>query len=223
MTIDLSETAPERTDRFAVLVDTRPDAKNNRRGLILRHPYWATMKGESDPPLYYADAVVKWADISAKSDEIVPFEAGKEYTDPVSQPTDGKDGISEYSGTWLASANRVRVGPEKIDTGWVVVVQERRDATLQPVRNLQWRLGYVALAATIIVLVLMALMWGGMIVVMDPTTRSPITRLLRRWAGLPTSSTVGTIGAPGTVGSSLPAAITARGTGTPTPGQGERG
>lgn len=227
MTIDLSEAIPDHTDRFAVLVDTRPDAKNNRRGLILRHPYWANMKGEGNPPLYYAEDVVKWADeAAAKGDETVPFETGKEYTDPVSMPNGDTPGTEEYSGTWLASAHRVRVGPDRMDTGWVIVVQERRDATLQPVRNLQWRLGYVGLAATIIVLALMALMWGGMIVVMDPTTRSPVTRLLRRWAGLPTGGTVGgTFGVPGTIGSSLPAAITSRGTGanTPTPAQGERG
>src|SRR6185312_244470 len=106
--------------------------------------------------------------------------------------------------------HRVRVGPGKTDTGWVVLVQERRDEALQPVRKLQWRLGYVALVATILVLGLVALMWGGMALVMDGTSRSPVTRLLRRWAGLPMGSTAGTFGTAG--GSSLPASGTARGT-----------
>jgi hypothetical protein len=216
MTLDLGEVVVDSTDRFAVLVDTRPDAKNGRRGLILRHPYWAGMKNESNPPLYYADDVVKWADEAraAPEGEVVPFEAGKEYTDPVSVPNGDTPGIREFTGTWLASVHRVRVGPERVDTGWVVLVQERREVTLEPVNHLEWRLGYAGMAATGIILALVTLMWAGMVVVMDPTTRSPVTRFLRRWAGLPTGttgSTFGTIGVGGTAGSSVAAAHTARG------------
>jgi hypothetical protein len=224
MTIDLSEAATQNTDRFAVLIDTRPDAKHHRRGLILRHPYWAKMKGVADPPLYYAEDVVKWADADAAADgNPVPFPAGEDYIDPVSMPNGDTPGIREYAGTWLASVHRVRVGPEKIDTGWVVLVQERRDEALQPVRDLQWRLGYVAFAATVLVMVLVSLLWSGMVLVMDPTPRSPVTRVLRRWVGLPTGSTAGTFGTTrGGGGSSLPAAGTARGeNSTPTPGDGQ--
>jgi hypothetical protein len=218
MTISLANAPDDQKDRFAVLIDTRPDAKNQRRGLILRHPYWSAMDNENDPPLYYADAVVKWSDAAAvANNDRLPFEAGEWYIDPVSLPSGDSPGMEKYEGTWLASVHRVRVGPEQVDTGWVVLVQERRDVTLQPVRDLQWRLGYVALAATASVLVLVALMWAGMIAVMNTTPRSPVTRLLRRWAGLPTTSTTGTIGSTAG-GSSLPAAMTARGTdaGTPT-------
>ncbi len=212
LTIDLSEVTPGRTDRFAVLIDTRPDATNGRRGLILRHPYWAAMKGEAEPPLYYADAVVKWAEAG---DDGAPFD-GAGYADPVSVAAGDRPGPAGYDGRWLASVHRVRVGPEKVDTGWVVMVQERRDEALQPVRDLQWRLGYVGLMATALVLGLVALMWAGMAMVMDTSARSPVTRLLRRWAGLPTSGTAGTFGTGG--GSSLPAGGTARVSGTPTPG-----
>ena len=72
-----------------------------------------------------------------------------------------------------------------------------------------------------IVLGLVALMWGGVMMVMDTSSRSPVTRFLRRWAGLPTGGTVGTIGTTG--GSSLPAGGTARDSATPTPNGGERG
>jgi hypothetical protein len=219
LTIDLSEAEPERPDRFAVLIDTRPDAKNHRRGLILRHPYWATMKGAKDPPLYYADEVVRWADESAAGgEEVVRFEGGAEYTDPVSVPNGDTPGIREYTGEWLASVHRVRVGPDRIDTGWVVLVQERRDEVLRPVRDLQWRLGYVGLVAVVLVMVLVALMWAGMVSVMDTSARSPVTRLLRRWAGLPTSS-AGTTGSTARgAGSSLPGGGTPRDGATPTPG-----
>jgi hypothetical protein len=218
MVVDVSEAPPDNADRFAVLIDTRPDAKNGRRGLILRHPYWADERSDADPPLYYADAVVKWADAAAAAgNDDLPFEAGGDYTDPVSQPDGNSPGAGEYAGPWLASVRRVRVGPERVDTGWVVLVQERRAAVLNPVRELEWRLGYVGFAAAVIVLALGALMWSGMAVVMDPAPRSPVTRMLRRWAGLPTSGT-GTSGTAG-AGSSLPAAPTAQEAGsTPTPG-----
>jgi hypothetical protein len=219
---DLSESAPERTDRFAVLVDTRPDAKNGRRGLILRHPYWAKERGDADPPLYYADEVVKWADeTTASGDEALPFGPGADYTDPVSQPSGSAPGVPEYGGQWLASAYRVRVGPEQVDTGWVVLVQERRAGVLRPVRQLEWRLGYVAVVAAALLLALGLLMWSGMLAVMDPEPRSPVTRMLRRWAGLPTrggSLTGGTASSPSAGGSSLAAAPTAHQSAAGTPG-----
>jgi hypothetical protein len=218
MVVDVSEAPPDSADRFAVLIDTRPDAKNGRRGLVLRHPYWANERNDADPPLYYAEAVVKWADAAAAAgDDDLPFGAGDDYADPVSRPDGNSPGVGEFAGAWLAAVRRVRVGPERVDTGWVVLVQERRSAVLRPVRELEWRLGYVAFAAAVIVLALGALMWSGMAAVMDPAPRSPVTRMLRRWAGLPTSGT-GTSGTAG-AGSSLPAAVTAHGSaGTPTPG-----
>lgn len=218
MTIDLADAPTDRSDHFAVLIDTRPDAKTGRRGLILRHPYWSGMKNEVEPPLYYSDEVVKWADATT-GDDRAPFESGVEYTDPVSVANGDVSRQEGYNGKWLASVHRVRVGPDQVDTGWVVLVQERRDEALQPVRDLQWRLGYVAIAACAVILMLVASMWAGMVLVMDTSSRSPVTRMLRRWAGLPTiatngNGTVGTIGG----GSSLPGAGTARGSANPTPG-----
>ncbi len=215
MTIDLADAPTDRSNHFAVLIDTRPDAKTGRRGLILRHPYWSGMKNEAEPPLYYADEVVKWADATT-GDDLAPFEGGAEYIDPVSVAIGGVPGQEGYEGKWLASVHRVRVGPDKVDTGWVVLVQERRDEALQPVRDLQWRLGYVALAASAVILVLVVLMWAGMVLVLDTSSRSPVMRLLRRWAGLPTSSPSGIVSTAG--GSSLPGAGTARGSATTTPG-----
>ena len=49
MTIDLADVPPDRSGHFAVLIDTRPDTKNRRRGLILRHPYWAGRQRRSRP------------------------------------------------------------------------------------------------------------------------------------------------------------------------------
>ncbi len=216
MVVDVGEAPPDNPDRFAVLIDTRPDAKNGRRGLILRHPYWADERNDDDPPLFYADAVVKWA-AAAADDDGHPFEDGDTYVDPVSETGSNGTGITEFGGTWLASVRRVRVGPKQLDTGWVVMVQERRAAVLKPVRELEWRLGYVAFASAMLVLALGVLMWSGMTVVMDPAPRSPVTRMLRRWAGLPTSGTTTS----GTAGSdsSPPAPPTTHGHAAGTPHQ----
>jgi hypothetical protein len=211
MTIDLADSPVEDADHFAVLIDTRPDAKNNRRGLILRHPYWAAHKGDWDPPLYYADDVVKWADeCDATGNDSLPFANAASYADPVSVGNGSQSGVSAYQGKWLAGLHRVRVGPSKTETNWVVLVQERRDFVLQPVRDLQWRLGYVGLAACVAIVILVGLMWAGMMMVMNTSSRSPVTQLIRRWAGLPTA----------TSGSSIPASgapATARGLSTTTP------
>lgn len=200
MTIDLADAPPEQSDHFAVLIDTRPDARSARRGLVLRHPYWAELKGDPDPPLFYADEVVRWMDAH---DGGGAFEAGAAYTDPVAA------GRPAFAGEWLAAVNRVRVGPEKVDTGWVVLVQERRDGVLEPVRALQWRLGYAALAAGVTGFALVALMWLGVVSVMDPAARSPVARVLRRWAGLP--------GHTATAAPATATPATARAAATPTP------
>ena len=202
MTDDLSDagTGPSDPSRFPVLVDTRPDSKSGKRGLILRHPYWGSIADPKKPPLYYAEAVVKWADSHAQRDQ---FAEREQYSDPVAVGDADIPGNPDYAGIWLASLYRVRAGPERIDTGWVMVVQERRDEVMRPVRDLQWRLGYGALGATLFVLGLLAALTVGMVSVLDGAPKSRVTRALRRWAGLPTATTsIGTTttGVPASVG-----------------------
>lgn len=175
-------------ERFAVLIDTREDV-NRKRGLIVRHP--SLEDPGTDPPLAYADDVVKWADAK---DGAFPNE--QDYRDPVG---------GKYAGEWLASAERVIVRPEEgnpLDTGWVILVQERRDGVLRPVYDLQWRLGFGAGGAGLFLIVVCGVVWTGTVSVLDGAPKSRITRFLRRWAGLPTGSvgTMGTFGR-GTAGS----------------------
>ena len=174
-----------------------------QRGLILRHPYWSKIDDPNNPPLYYAEPIVKWADSVAKAE---PFAAREEYIDPVFSGSAETPGFSDYNGPWLASAHRVRAGPEQVDTGWVIVVQERRDEVMRPVRDLQWRLSYGALGATVFILTLLTVLTLGMMSVLDGAPKSRVTRFLRRWAGLPTgtsshgTSTTTTTSADGSVG-----------------------
>jgi hypothetical protein len=187
-------------ERFAVLVDTRPDAAG-KRGLIIRHPYLEHYKDGSPGlvPLHYAEAVVRWAD-SGKPE----FPEEREYADPVG---------GEFAGPWLASVERVvvRLDGGPVDTGWVVLIQERRADVLQPVRALKWRLGYGAAGAVAVVLVLVLVMWIGMMSVVDASSKSRVTRMLRRLAGLPAPSG----------GSRTPGSGSAGTTGSATSGSGE--
>lgn len=203
MTLDLKgQTKIEgERERFAVLVDTRPDATGTR-GLILRHPYLERYKdtpSDFELPVYYAEDVVQWV-----TDGTREFAPQRDYQDPVG---------GEFAGSWLAAAAAVQVrqdGDGAANSGWVIVVQERREEVLEPVRQLQWRLGYGAAAAVVVVIVLVLAMWGGMMYLLDASSRSRLTRFLRKWAGLPTAGT----GATGTgTGGSVP------GTG-PTPSTG---
>jgi hypothetical protein len=173
-------------ERFAVLIDTRPDS-SGRRGLVLRHPYLE--KHADDPPgtlvpVHYAEDVVQWADTGKRE-----FADERSYRDPVG---------GEFAGEWIASVEKiaVRLDNEKpVETGWVVLIQERRDDVLRPVDALKRRLGVGAGAAIAVVLVLVMLMWAGMMSVVDASSRSRVSRMLRQWAGLPTSSGLRTAGA----------------------------
>jgi hypothetical protein len=161
-------------ERFAVLVDTRADA-NGKRGLILRHPVL------DDPGatalLIYSEDVVKWADSGNTA-----FPEEESYRDPVG---------GAFAGEWLASVERVIVRPEDgkpVDTGWVLLVQERKRQVLEPVTALQWQLGRGAAVAGIFLLIVIVIVWTGTVSVLDSSPKSRMTRWLRRWAGLPTST-----------------------------------
>ena len=69
---------------------------------------------------------------------------------------------------------------------------------MQPVTALQWQLGRGgAIAGTFLILICM-LVWTGTVSVLDSSPKSRMTRLLRRWAGLPTTTAGGlstTVGA----------------------------
>lgn len=169
-------------DRFVVLIDTRQDAKG-QRGLILRHPYLESTHDPNQPgdiPLHYAPGVVRWADGNT------PDGDWDDYADPVG---------GAFGGAWLATAERVRVKGEdgaSVETGLVVLVQERREDVLEPVGGLRGRLGAGAAAAFLLVLGTVVAMWAGMLSVVDGSSRSRVTRLLRRWAGLPAGTATGT-------------------------------
>jgi hypothetical protein len=192
LTLDLSgQSRADDPDAFAVLIDTRPDA-TGRRGLVVRHPDLDGRPAGEEFPRHYADEVVAWADSGADR-----FPGEEAYTDPV-----GGD-----PGGWLAAAERVVVRGEDgaaADTGFVVLVQAERGEVLEPVRGLRARLGRGVAAAAGFVVLLVAVLWAGLLAVVDARSRSPVVRLFRRWTGLPTAD----------AGTSAPGPGSAAGTGT---------
>ncbi len=73
------------------------------------------------------------------------------YLDPVSQLTDPS--ASRYDGEWMAAMAPVP------GTGWLVIVQERRDAALKPVQTMAVRATQQAWLAVLIALAMMATVW----------------------------------------------------------------
>lgn len=177
-------------ERFAVLIDTRPDT-TGRRGLVVRHPYLDDLPDGHELQPVYCDPVVRWADSNATE-----FPEEDDYRDPVG---------GAFDGAWLASVERVVVRPEDgnpIDTGWVILVQERKDQVLEPVTSLQGHLRRGGAVTAVFLLLIVSVMWLGTVSVLDASPRSRMTRLLRRWAGLPTASAgTGVGGGTQTIGS----------------------
>lgn len=196
MSIDLkpedTTDTPAGLRRFSVLVDTRPDG-NRKPGLVVRHPYMASLPRDLDEanlPLFYTQELT---DLAGRRPE--GWQELTEYRDPVAR--------DPFGGEWLAAVEPVvvRTGHgEALDTGFLIVVQERKDDVLRPVYDLQWRLGYGAAAAGLLLLVVVGVVWAGTVAVLDGAPKSRVTRLLRRWAGLPTGGTGTASAATGTMG-----------------------
>jgi hypothetical protein len=195
--------------RFSVLVDTRPDA-NRKLGLVVRHPYMDMLPPDLDDanlPLYYAEQLAEDARTRPAGWQTRP-----EYPDPVD-----RDG---FRGAWLAAVEPVVVrhdGERPVDSDFLVVVQEKRDDVLEPVAALQWRLGIAATLAGAFLFLVLAVVWIGTVSVLDGAPKSRVTRMLRRWAGLPTGTSSGT-GTPGSFGTPGTAAIGSSPPGSPVAG-----
>ena len=124
-----AETAVDHTRRIALVDD--------RRWQLLDHP-WMTDERfdqlsdvEKDQLRLSDDTIVRLRSSSSIgiADELSPTLQMKDYLDPV-----GQLDPQSYGGEWLAAFRRVG------DTGWFVIVQERKSAVLRPVNAMASRL-----------------------------------------------------------------------------------
>lgn len=108
-----------------------------------------------------------------------------EYRDPVWAGPDTE---------WLAAVEPVVVEgrPDKIaDTAWAVIIQQRRDTALEPVRELGQGLARSGLTGLAVVLGVVTVLWGAVIVVMNESPRSRWLSKLKRRAGLSSNAAGG--------------------------------
>jgi hypothetical protein len=172
----------ERTgnDQIPVLVDCRKD-ETGRRGAILEHPGLRAMlkKGpEVADRLYLPDGTLKDLDVlrrlrrephpdneteTAQTSELATLD---DYHDPLGD---------EFAGRWLAAAEAVEVIARhdltSRDTGWVVLVQERAEAAVAPVQRLRDQLLWRAKLATTFFAIVLAGLWGFVVLVLNESPR----------------------------------------------------
>lgn len=169
--------AEDGRDRFVVLVDTGRDEKG-QRGLIIRHPYQEDFKDRpTELPLAFAPELLDKKDGYAG-----------EYSDPVGNESWGR----RFAVPWIAAVEPVHVpvspmpdaSPELRDTGWVVVVQEKEDEVLGPIRTLRSRLAWRASFTVLLITLLLGGLWLFVLVVLDAAPGSRMVRFLRRQVGL---------------------------------------
>jgi serine/threonine protein kinase len=188
--------------QFAVLIDTRPDAVNKKRGLIVEHPGFDSQPEIARQEYYVAPDVLERVERLQKK----RVEDWRREISGASPPSAAPQGSEDFSGDyvdpiagpsednrWLAAVEPVvvvRGRKELIDTAWAVVVQERYDQAQAPVNVLHGdliRLGLGGLAAVAVVVVFL---WGFVILVLNDSTRERLTRFLRRRAGLASERSV---------------------------------
>jgi hypothetical protein len=159
---------------LAALVDLRQDA-DGKKGAILEHPGMADLRKQKVPQKewkFYMDSAPLY---NKGWDE--------DYHDPF------RSKLSVFDGNWLAASqpvlieDRPKIGAS-LDIGWVVVVQERYDSAIGPVKKLESDMitrGWWALALAVTVV---TGLWAFVIVVLNDGGRSRLFGFLRRKAGL---------------------------------------
>jgi len=177
-------------NQVAALADSKPDSEN-KSGSILEHPHLAATLEKSQGIYFDEQGIARLKELCRSVESTPPEKRGElaasydvDYRDPV-----GKES-AEYSGRWLAAFRPVIVAgraPAEGNTGWVVVVQERHEAALRPVKELGDRLMRYGLTALGIVVAVVTALWGFVIVVLNESPRHGLARWLRK-AGLSPST-----------------------------------
>lgn len=186
-------------DQLPVLVDIRKD-ETGRPGAILEHPGLRSLLddgGVAADRLYLPATTL--ADLerlrrlrrAPHPDDLEEAVQTKElaWIDDYYDPMGG-----ELSGRWLAAAEPVEVITRRElasrDTGWAILVQERYEAAVAPVERLRDQLMWRAGLATSLMAVVLAGLWGFVMLVLNESPRLRwLTRLRRRTSRTPRADT----------------------------------
>ncbi|HVA51807.1 MAG TPA: serine/threonine protein kinase [Pirellulales bacterium] len=213
-------------NQLPVLIDSRKD-EAGLRGAILEHPGLKPLREQDDraaerlylPPGTLAD-LERLRRLRREPHPDDPAEAVQTnelaWIDDYHDPLEG-----EADERWLAAIEPVEVLTRKRlgvrDTGWAVLVQERYEAAVAPVQQLRDQLLWRAKLATTVVAVVLAGLWGFVILVLNESPRLRwFDRLRRRTSLTPQSNTPSSTGL---AGSSLSSASIS----PPTPSETARG
>jgi hypothetical protein len=198
--------------RTAVLISTKKDWEG-RPGLILQHPWLEHFSREQKqaPKVHVPEDVVErlvhLRHLTLQREEergrhgaqqlVGDEEAAREdalmddYVDPVCARSRGSGAPwhADYTGTWLAAAEPVIIPPARdgskfLDTGWVVLVEERTDDAFGPVRRLRGELIAQGVETLCLLLVILGGLWAFVLLVVNDSSRSRLLAFLRRRAGL---------------------------------------
>jgi hypothetical protein len=212
--------------RTAVLISTKKDWEG-RPGLILQHPWLEHFSREQKqaPKVHVPEDVVErlvhLRHLTLQREDargghgaqrlVGDEEAAREdalmadYVDPVCALSrdSGSPWHADYTGTWLAAAEPVIIPPARdgskfLDTGWVVLVEERTQDALDPVRKLRGELIVQGVETLFMLLAILGGLWAFVLLVLNDSSRSRLLAFLRRRAGL------SSLGSSGTATSSAP-------------------
>jgi eukaryotic-like serine/threonine-protein kinase len=167
-------------DQLAVLIDSRKD-ETGRRGAILEHPGLRRLleQGTTEAERLYLPASAledlrslrrlrrdPHPDNKVETDQTNELATLDDYHDPVG---------GEFSGRWLAAAEPVEVIArhelDSRDTGWIILVQERYKEAVAPVQRLRDQLLWRAKLATTVFAVVLASLWGFVVLVLNESPR----------------------------------------------------
>lgn len=195
-------------NQFAVLVDLRPD-QTGRAGLIVEHPYFDRQLAGGRPldeRYLEPDQLAKFEEFHVGRSQAAA--ADSENTDTDARATvaakplvleDYHDPIGgEFAGEWLAAVEPVFVfrGPHDVeDSGWAIVVEERRADMLKPfeqVRVLVRRGGWMAIGLVVVVI---GVLWGIVLLIINPPRQLRKVRMFQGLAGTATASSGGSLSA----------------------------
>jgi serine/threonine protein kinase len=187
-------------DQSSVLIDLRPDA-DGRTGRVVAHPRLPAMEQQSSGASFYtAPEVVARADrvlhawlagddaSTTDADEVID-----NYVDPLV----GSDGARRFAvmAPVLLSWGRDQVR----GSDWVVLVVERQEETLKPLKELEKKILRYAFGALGLVMLVVSGLWAFVLMGLRQGRMSRWLGRWRRWWGLPSLET-----ATGSATSSVP-------------------
>jgi len=189
MTVEVGKLAELRyaNHQIVALMDTRPEAVSQKRGLIVEHP---ELHKASPPPRqalhFVSDEVVqqgvKLREARLASPEQFVFRELNfmpEYDDPLHLNKKVR---------WMLSMEPIitDVGSKypRYDTGLVVMVQEPQEQAFHAVNHLRKHLFRLGWRALLIVTVVILALWGFVLALFSDSSRARLASLLRRRAGV---------------------------------------